>query len=485
MIIPIGHESNSVRRLPWVTFAVMAACLVIHIFVYVQVKKASREFEKTALEYIEYYIQHPYLELDPEIKEQMFGKDNVQIDQLLELYRSQASANRARQVEEQEELNQLAEKLQNSMEKIPYRKWGFIPAQMSFLGLLTYMFIHSGWLHLLGNLFFLYLTGPFIEDVWGRMIYSIFYLSAGFVAALMFAWHYPSFSGPLVGASGAIAGVMGAFLVRYWNTRIEFFYFFLIFVRGTFKAPAWLMLPLWFLLELFNARIMDSISPDGSGGGVAHWAHVWGFVFGAGCALLIKYFKIEEKFVNPRIESQIKFTDEGFLALENALKKRRLGDNEEAYSILKEGIQKKPGDSDLIECFWDLGVEMGNTLEPAKYLTLMIEREIRREQMDSAFEHFKKLRYELPAAAINLSCKIMLLQYLIEKRDLENIRELSREVLAEIDVNTSPGLLLKLAEQAVEFDQATAAMILELCLLHPEIPPEQKEDIKQKLQKHN
>jgi len=216
MIIPIGHESNTVRRLPWVTFAVIAACLIIHIFLYVQVNKASGEFEKTALKYIEYYIQHPYLELDPAIKEQLFGEDNVQMEQVLGLYQSQAAApTQALLTEEQEKLDQLAEKLQVSIKKIPYRKWGFIPAQKSFLNLLTYMFIHSGWLHLLGNLFFLYLTGPFIEDVWGRMIYLVFYLGAGSTAALMFSWHYPQFSGPLVGVSGAIAGVMGAFFVRY------------------------------------------------------------------------------------------------------------------------------------------------------------------------------------------------------------------------------------------------------------------------------
>ena len=146
--------------------------------------------------------------------------------------------------------------------------------------LITYQFLHGGFLHLFGNLFFLFLAGPFIEDVWGRPVFAAFYLTAGALSALMFALRYPELDEPLIGASGAVAGVMGAFLVRYWKTRIRFLYFFIPFRPGTFTAPAWLMLPLWFARELVFAQAWDVASPGTGGGGVAHWAHVWGFAFG-------------------------------------------------------------------------------------------------------------------------------------------------------------------------------------------------------------
>ncbi|UCE20997.1 MAG: rhomboid family intramembrane serine protease, partial [Candidatus Aminicenantes bacterium] len=306
MIIPLDHESSTVRRLPWITFAIMAVCLIVHILVSIDLNKREKELEIAAREFLEYYIQYPHLELDPEILTLIFGERLAeQAKEQIEILREQASRDaHLFQERRQEELNRLSERLKNVIVNIPYRKYGFIPAQRSFIALLTYMFIHSGWFHLIGNLLFLYLTGPFIEDVWGRPIYTAFYLVMGVGSALMFAQHYPDFAGPLIGASGAVAGVMGAFLILYWRTKIRFLFILipLIFIRGTFKAPAWLMLPLWFLLEFFNAKVMDAINPQG-GGGVAHWAHVWGFVFGVAAAVGMKYFKIEEKYVRPKIDA--------------------------------------------------------------------------------------------------------------------------------------------------------------------------------------
>ena len=127
------------------------------------------------------------------------------------------------------------------------------------------MFLHGGWLHLFGNLLLLFLTGPFIEDRWGRPAFLAFYLAAGLAAAGLFVARFPELSLPLIGASGAIAGCMGAFLVRFFRTRMQYFYWFGIFV-GTFSAPAWLMLPLWFGNELLMARVSEAVAPLGGSG---------------------------------------------------------------------------------------------------------------------------------------------------------------------------------------------------------------------------
>lgn len=484
MLIPIGHESSTVRRLPWVTFFILASCFIIHILVTVDIHKREKELESAAREFLTYYMEHPYLELDPETLNLVFGERlTAQIQEQLDFIRKEASREiHLFKEQQQEELNQLSEKLKTIIKNIPYRKYGFIPARQNFLALLTYMFIHSGWFHLLGNLLFLYLTGPFIEDVWGRPLYAAFYLIMGIASALMFAQHYPELTGPLIGASGAIAGVMGAFLIRYWKTKIEFLFvlFPLIFIRWTFKAPAWLMLPLWFLLEFFNGRVVDAINPQG-GGGVAHWAHVWGFVFGVVAALGMKYFKIEEKYVHPKIEAQTSYVDEGFQALEDAAEKKKAGKSDEAFAILLDVARKKPGHKDLVEGLWELGVEIGKERESAKFLIALVESEIRRNQMELAASHFWRLKEKIPEASISSTYKIRLIQHLNERQEVEGAKALADELLQEVNIDSPPLLLINFANVASEFNSQLAAKVMELCFQHPEIPDQQKDELRKKM----
>jgi len=483
MLIPIGHESSTVRRLPWVTFFILASCFIIHILVTVDLNQREKDLENAAREFLGYYMEHPYLELDSEALNLIFGERlTEQIQEQLDIIRKEASRDvHLFKEQQQEELNQLSEKLKAIINNIPYRKYGFIPAKQSFFALLTYMFIHSGWFHLLGNLLFLYLTGPFIEDVWGRPFYTAFYLIMGIGSALMFAQRYPELTGPLIGASGAIAGVMGAFLIRYWKTKIEFLFilFPLIFIRWTFKAPAWLMLPLWFLLEFFNARVMDAINPQG-GGGVAHWAHVWGFIFGVVAALGVKYFKIEEKYVRPKIDAQTSYVDEGFQALEDATEKKNAGKSDEAFALLLEVARKNPAHKDLVEGLWELGVETGKESESAKFLIALVESEIRRNQMELAASHFWRLREKIPEASISSTYKIRLIQHLIERQESKDAKALSDELLQEVNLNSPPVLLMNFVNIASELNPSLAGKVLELCLQHPEIPEQQKEELRKK-----
>ena len=142
------------------------------------------------------------------------------------------------------------------------------------------MFLHGGWAHLLGNMLYLYLFGDNVEDRLGRPLFILFYLVSGFAAIVAQVAIDPSSPIPLVGASGAIAGVLGGYLVLF--PRVQ--------VRGIIplgilfyplKLPAWVVLGFWFVVQLFNGAA--SLAPDvgGMGGGVAFFAHVGGFVIGA------------------------------------------------------------------------------------------------------------------------------------------------------------------------------------------------------------
>jgi len=482
IVIPIGHESNEVRRLPWITFAIMALCFIIHIFVSVDISKAEKGLMSTGEELVTYYFNHPYLRLDPEIQKLMFGEDGSErMEAMLNVYRqSTPRPDRYALEAEQKKLDELTQVFMSSLNAFPYRKWGFIPADKSFIALLTYMFIHGGWLHLFGNLLLLYLTGPFIEDLWGRPIYIAFYVIMGMLSALMYAQHYPSFTGPLIGASGAIAGVMGAFLIKYWKTKMRFFYWIGFLFRGTFEAPAFVMLPLWVLLEIFNAKVIDSISPQG-GGGVAHWAHVWGFVFGVAVTLGMMYFKIEEKYIHPKIEAKIQAGEGAVDVVITAIQKRNMGRIDEAYDLLLEEVRKNPMRKDVVDALWDVGVEMGKPDEAVKSFIKLIENEIRNNQMEVALNRYLDLKAKVPEASINVTYKFALLEYLSERRDLEEVKKIAMELLDEFNSNSSPVVLQKFVVIARELAPSLAKKAIEMFLEHPEIPTDQKYRLKREL----
>ena len=157
VFIPIGHESDKVRRLPWISIIIIASCIIIYILLTVQLKKTAKELLITGMELQEYYYQHPYLELDLETKKLLFReRANEDVYKLLGIDRKKTSRQiHLFQEEEQYKLDQLAQEYKDTFDDIPQRKWAFYPAQKSFIGLVTHMFVHVGFWQLIGNLFFL------------------------------------------------------------------------------------------------------------------------------------------------------------------------------------------------------------------------------------------------------------------------------------------------------------------------------------------
>jgi len=166
-------------------------------------------------------------------------------------------------------------------------QWSAIPAQIvsghHWITILTAMFMHGSWSHIIGNMVFLWAFAPEIEDAMGPARYLIFYLLGGFVATLAQVLADPHSTIPNLGASGAIAAVMGAFMVTYPRDRIRAVLFIFVFVRITF-IPAALLIGFWFVTQLFSAGTVAHTQ----GGGVAYLAHVGGFIFGAVTARLFE-----------------------------------------------------------------------------------------------------------------------------------------------------------------------------------------------------
>lgn len=156
-----------------------------------------------------------------------------------------------------------------------YDRFALIPARPDPASFVTSMFLHGDWWHLLGNMLFLWIFGDNLEDEMGHAGFAFFYLLCGVLAGVAQVALSPDSTIPTVGASGAIAGVMGGYLLLFPRARIDVLIIIVIIFR-IFTVPAWTMLALWFALQLIGAAASDP-----NAGGVAYWAHAGGFVIGA------------------------------------------------------------------------------------------------------------------------------------------------------------------------------------------------------------
>jgi membrane associated rhomboid family serine protease len=151
---------------------------------------------------------------------------------------------------------------------------------------ITSMFLHGGWGHLLGNLLFFWVFGNNVEDSMGRFRFLVFYLLCGVIAAASHVVLDPTSPVPTVGASGAISGVLGAYLILYPHVRVRMLFWFLLFIR-VFRVPAWVVLLWWFLWQVVAGLPQLMTVNREVSGGVAVWAHIGGFVAGV---ILVKLF---------------------------------------------------------------------------------------------------------------------------------------------------------------------------------------------------
>ncbi len=158
---------------------------------------------------------------------------------------------------------------------------GIVPAAFAWHDVLTSMFLHGGWIHVIGNMLSLWIFGDNVEDRLGHGRFFLFYLLCGTLAALAHVWADPLSQVPTIGASGAIAGVMGGYFVLYPHSRILTLLPIFIFIQIV-EVPAVVFLGLWFLLQLVSGVGSQlAATPGEAAGGIAFWAHVGGFAVGA------------------------------------------------------------------------------------------------------------------------------------------------------------------------------------------------------------
>lgn len=377
-VFPIGNESR-ISRLPWLTLGLVAANILA--FAATSLIGAGLERGLGRLESAMQSIEQRHLYRLAWEKPDVF---RLPPDSL----RMAIAEGRVIPRDDPDYLEWLShyQKFQENLERSPVRSLGFIPGKFSILRILSSMFVHASLWHLLTNLVFLWLVGCNIEDSWGWKVFGGVYLLSGIAAALC---HLAAFGGspvPMVGASGAIAGVMGAFMVRHFMTRIRFFYLALVFIRpflGTFSLQAGVVLPAWLLLQIIGARW--------GGADVAYWAHIGGFGFGAAVGLSLRLLGLEKNYIAPMMDrEQEKLRLPPKLA--QAYQALDEGDRAKARALLQQAMNEEPGNLDAPLAIARLAAEDGQDDIAGRCFNRVLEMRIDRGDQAGAAAAFDEVR---------------------------------------------------------------------------------------------
>lgn len=487
MFLPVGHDQSSVRRLPWVTFSLMGLCVLMFLVTLGASKSTNERAARQLKEIAEYYFTHPHTELGPEIEDHLLGfipEYQGQREAFQEVLKEgvtgfgmmlggEDESPQENEAEQQVTLDRLTSEFHQTIQGSPYFLFGLVPANQHIHAYITHQFMHGGWSHLIFNMLFLYLAGPYIEDVWGRPLFAGFYLSAGVVAALIFVMKYPALDVPLVGASGAIAGLMGAFLIRYGGTKIKFLFFFFMAPRF-FDAPAWLMLPLWLLREVFYGQAVD-FGGGVQGAGVAHWAHVAGFVFGLVVAAGVKQMKFEEKYVDKALNAQS--VQHENLDLEEALAARQGGNLEKADSILLSQLKENPGDYDAAIAYWDVRRDIGDVAPAVPFVLRAFRDAVRKGQPELVTPQWPEVVEMAPVGSIDPALAVKVVETVGDELGDNVCRATVDAGAAGISAATTVGVLARLTRVGAALGASSARDLAEKAMAAPDLPEETRAEI--------
>jgi membrane associated rhomboid family serine protease len=407
MLIPIGHENMTARRWPVVTIALIAINTIVFLFTTTAMNDEAPQLGEVKSHILIVAGLHPELKLQPESQRLVDGFKQSHPEQwkhVQDPYRDVINAYDARikMLEDTSKLQEEADSLNQQLVKLSassiVEQYAFVPAHPNPISYLTANFLHGGILHLLGNMWFLWLAGFVLEDLWGRWLYSAFYLVAGAAALQFYAWTNTGSITPTLGASGAVAALMGAFLVRLPKMKIEMAWllFFRIF---RFSAAAYWLLPLWLAGEIFYGSLFGSMT------GVAHWAHVGGFLFGAAAAVAIQYSGLEQK-ANKAIEEKLGWTNDP--ELEQASNNMEHGQLADAVVHLTAYVAKKPNSIDAWSMLRQAYNRQNNTRAYLDATLKTCALHLRSHEIEAAFQDYAEFvdgGGRMPAATWLELCK--------------------------------------------------------------------------------
>lgn len=366
LTLPLGPDGDrSVRRHPWVSYGVVLLCFAG--FQYQLLARPGTEWEEAHAEkqaaVVALLRASPCLPAPRDITDRWYRPEVLELRE--ELARACAERPRRPRPEKQVELDALVVDLRLHERKHPVWRFYDRAVDWSVVGALGSTFLHAGWFHLLGNLLFFYVVGPFIEDVYGRPWFLALYLGSGLAGSVATLCHDPGRTLYAVGASGAISGVMGAFLVRFTRRRIRLLSvvsLWLPFLSYRFSLPAWVILVFWFLKDVRGALL--------GLGGIGWWDHIGGFVFGVAFALAFRWRDVEKSHVAPAVERQVAYR--AHPALVRAVEMRVQGRYRAARRGVELALATNPDDLDAWRERYEIAVAEGDLAGSVDHATRLI-----------------------------------------------------------------------------------------------------------------
>ncbi|HSP13876.1 MAG TPA: rhomboid family intramembrane serine protease [Thermoanaerobaculia bacterium] len=390
ILLPIGRDESTIQRHAWVSYGIIAANVLMFLATTMMFRLGIGETRRAFGNALAYYADHPYLTLPPALGDLLTTRYKAQLKSA-----DITPPIRWTQDRQQIELDSLAAKAVAAYRRLPTIRYGYIPAEGGFSSLITSMFVHAGLLHLIGNMLFFFLSGPFVEDVFGRPLFAALYFTGGLAATLTYWAQHPTSMIPLVGASGAIAAVMGAYLVRFAKSKVEFIFIPFWFrpqLNYRFFLPAFVVLPLWFGQQLMEMKLSEA------GSGVAFSAHVGGFIYGAAFALIIMVTGFEEKHVAPRIQKEISWQIDPRIAA--AMTARDKFDFETAKREIAPVLREKPGDIDALRTAVDIARASEDAAMLDNYGTRLLGRLIDAKEDDAAIELIQDITVQIDPSLV-------------------------------------------------------------------------------------
>ncbi len=446
MLIPLRHENMSGRRWPVITFGIIALNIIVFLGTNGTMDKQNPELHEVQDHLLILAAMHP------EAKVTGKAQDYIAAVQTKNPAKWKEAQNQNRPVYDgwdarmrmmadehpetiQEEMDSLTARYEELAPAALVNKYAYIPAHPTIVSVITANFLHGGWLHLIGNMWILWLTGAVLEDTWGRLIYPAFYLIAGVLALQVHGWFNPGSLTPTIGASGAIAGLMGAFLVRFPTTKIDMAWilFFRIF---RFKMAAYWLLPLWLLVEIMYGSA-------GNVGGVAHWAHVGGFVFGALIALAVRKSGLEH-IAEQGIQAKVSWVSHPLLA--EASEQSEKGELDAAAANLQKLVQERPDAPDSIDAYRMLQRiywQKGNMPAHLDALEKLMALEMKANDLEAALNTYKDFK-NAGGGKLQASLWLDLCRQMETQPDVEPAAA-GYEELAQAYPNEKQGLLAQMA----------------------------------------
>ncbi len=402
MLIPIGIRENVIRRHAVVSYAIIVLNVVV-FFALLPGRKADQKALYTSVEdTVVFLSKHPYVDLPRDLSAIL---SDAFVNRYRQVRAAYVEANgmppRFTVEAASEELARRVSAITSVRHRMAAWRYG-LRRDGPLRGYVTYTFLHAGYWHLFGNMLVFFLVGPFLEDVFGRLLFTALYVSSGVVAGIVQMAKGSPGELVVIGASGAIAGVMGAFLIRLFKNHILFLFIPILFLpmfRWRFSVPAYIVLPFWFLEQYVMASV-------GRSEGVAWWAHVGGFVFGAGIALFVAVLGIESRFINPGIESRITWTLDP--RMQEILDTRENGRPQEAFHKARALTVREPDNVDAWQIVFETALEAGRPAVVGRAAGRLLQLHLRHKSFNlipTLVERYLAIQQDEPQAASDLPAR--------------------------------------------------------------------------------